>query len=454
LFNYKIGQMKNKLKTLIASIFISLTLLTTWHITLVQGETHSQPPIIYTNMFGRLGKLAFNLYFNPKLVNHEYVLSQDDKVCVGNTVNINSTDLGGEWFAKGGPTDSPPITWVTPEQMNEIMSNVSHSKSKTGTHETSITYPVTYPRYPGAVIAFCSCVHGITYANYQLPGTIVSNKEVLGMEITLYKTPLWSDWWLDYRWAYGTMICTNNVEIALNGQATANEIAISSEGQLQFEIKTRPTCYFYLEKTIQTCSLPTPDECACDYSKLPTDCPERHGVYEQYFYSFSKPIEGPNMSTTINLFAVSESNGPSLEIISKSSVISNGQITIMLTIKNTGQASAILDDVTSSIPLTITYKPSVIKPGTTENIFLQTTQPVDLNSLDFQLSYRSEPPDCTATTITTTTPTTQPTMQITSCSFNYECSTNLCCQNQCRDPTKGACTDINGDGLLEWVPYE
>jgi hypothetical protein len=347
--------------------------------------------------------------------------------------------VSGEWFGKGGPVDTPPITWVSSDQMNNIITSVNNYQSHaTGEKPVSVPYHTVHSN---GIPFWCSSMNcpmqDFDFRVYDLPGGMTSNADALGMSILLYKTPLFSGGRY-YPWAYGTLICTSN-EIMAGEQSFEKEIFVSAPGPLQLSITAKPTCYFYLEKTITVCEAGYAENCM---NKDPT---------EKYYYTLSQAIWGPSMLSAINLLAVADSRGANLEIVDKSST-TDDKTTIMLSIQNTGDSNAILDDITSPIPLTITYKPPVIKPGETESIYLQTTQQVDVNSLSFDLSYRSETLSCQPPTTTTTT-TTQPPMQITSCSSNSQCSTGLCCQNQCRDSTKGVCRDINGDGILDWVPY-
>jgi len=47
-----------------------------------------------------------------------------------------------------------------------------------------------------------------------------------------------------------------------------------------------------------------------------------------------------------------------------------------------------------------------------------------------------------------------PTVTETSCEADTDCyGGRICCIGKCRDSLTGVCKDINGDGVLDWVPY-
>lgn len=400
--------MKSLLKFLIVSIFISITLLAVLNVSLGQKPgsaptTHNQPPTTFTAV-GKTANLAINFYSNPKLVDHGYVLNKDDKVCVGDVLKVYSVDLGGEWFGKGGPNDSPPITWISSDQMNNIANNVNNW------HKTHTLPPQT--------------------TTTSLPETILSNKDVLGMEITLYKTPLFTAPRREYPWAYGTLICTANSEITFNGQPyTGSEVPVSNEGQLKFDVTAEPTCLFYLEKVIITTH-------------------EKPELIENYYYTLSNSIESASLSTTINLLAVEDSNGPNFEI-SRFSLTPDNYVRLLIT--NNGGMTGKLDYIGSNVPLSV-YNTPEIQPGQTWEVFgkLQTTGSIDEDSLTFNLVYRSNELGC----LKIKEYGVSGEMTAEACQSDGDCKSGfICCQNYCRDPSKGVCKDVNGDGIPDWVPY-
>lgn len=393
--------MKRILKILIVLFFMPTFILVFWNISLGQQgtspQTHAQPPTTFSSSLS--GKIAVNYYSNPTLVDHGYVLNQVDKVCVGDTLKISSVDLGGEWFGKGGPNDSPPITWVSSDEMDNIINNINN-------------YLQTHTLPPETTVN-------------SLPDTIVSNKEALGMEITLYKAPLFTARIGAYPWAYGTLICTANTNLKLNGQPySGSEISVSNEGQLQFDVTAQPKCYFYLEKTI-------------------TD--HRNKLTENYYYSLSDVIVGPTISNTINLAAVKDSNGPNFEI-SRFSLTPDNYVRLLIT--NNGGMTGTLDYVGSNVPLTVSNLPE-IQPGQTWEVFGQLGTTVDQNSLKFDLAYRANELGCLKVKEYGVSGGTvaQP------CQLNTDCKSGfICCQNLCRDQSSGICRDINGDGIPDWIP--
>jgi len=98
--------MEIKYKFIITFMIISLLLGST-----IVNAAHLQtgPESMFAEFVGRhtaSSTLAINFYDNVKVIDRDYVLNQNDKVCVGDNLKLESTEISGEWFAKGGPADS------------------------------------------------------------------------------------------------------------------------------------------------------------------------------------------------------------------------------------------------------------------------------------------------------------------------------------------------------------
>ncbi|MCB9362180.1 hypothetical protein H6504_01980 [Candidatus Woesearchaeota archaeon] len=88
------------------------------------AQIHAQPgpgddpvnpppaPISATNYDDRTKHLGLNIFYNPVLYTNNYLVNYQGQVCVGSELQVLNKEISGEWFDKGGPTDSPPITFV------------------------------------------------------------------------------------------------------------------------------------------------------------------------------------------------------------------------------------------------------------------------------------------------------------------------------------------------------
>jgi len=182
--------MEIKYKFIITFMIISLLLGST-----IVNAAHLQtgPESMFAEFVGRhtaSSTLAINFYDNVKVIDRDYVLNQNDKVCVGDNLKLESTEISGEWFAKGGPADSPPITWVSKEEFMEILK---------------------------------------------------SEEKVLDMNITLYSFPIWSGMTIQPLGnVYGTVICTSNSKIT-----SSNTVKVMKAGKFDIDISSEPSCVFY-----------------------------------------------------------------------------------------------------------------------------------------------------------------------------------------------------------------
>ncbi|MCK4491000.1 MAG: hypothetical protein KAU03_00145, partial [Candidatus Altiarchaeales archaeon] len=61
-----------------------------------------------------------NFYPMLRLRIGDYVLSEEDTCCVGDTITVES-EISGDWYPDGGPYDCPPIVWVKPEKIEQMI---------------------------------------------------------------------------------------------------------------------------------------------------------------------------------------------------------------------------------------------------------------------------------------------------------------------------------------------
>jgi len=395
-------------------------------------NSHAQPSINYVtgpaefedkHKYASVGNLAVNFYQNPKLIFGNTVLNDDDSICLGDTVSAKDTDLGGEWFAKGGPIDSPPITWVTEEQMQNIINNVRNYNNAN---------PTLRKRPEKGV-----------------PQTIISNEQLLGIKITLYSAPIFVGYMNNPGFAYGTLICTSN------SQATSNEYRASQEGYVTYEIKSSPACIYYLE------SIGGSVYGGGGWEQITAGLTDVNALFTLWFPTYQQPGKvftkkdlAPNWITNPNLVnltshktlrVVSDTTPPDLKV-NDYSISENGIVRML--VKNTGGMDAQLDDIKSNYGFSITNKP-LIKAGETKEVFGKLSDSnVDKEIISFNPVYRATELGCLSNKLFGAAYTG-------GCSMDKDCESGLCCLGKCRDATKGFCDDLNRDGTPDtWVVFE
>jgi hypothetical protein len=384
------------------------------------------------------GDVGLNFYLTSVLSYGNNVISDGSNVCVGQPLQLSSRSTNSEWFSKGGPVDSPPVTFVSQDQLRNIILNANKKRASVVPNSFVATDIGSSKRPPSLM----------------LPETIISDSDVV-TGVTLYRSGLYSFPTNNFWYTYGTVFCSLNQS---SSSFQSNTFVPTSPGEYNLDISYSSKCIFYLERLMrERCSngfLSQVDfrEGATCGNVLSDDQPA-YDVLSLNFGSsttqnsnqdFMSALSMAPLKSSIKLTAADKVDGANL-VISPSS---NSGI-VKLSITNNGDSSAVLDDIQSQTKLSIQNKlPLVILPSQSVDVFATTN--TDTSALTFTPVYTSNGVPCSSAQTTTSTTSTGSG----SCSDNSQCTTNLCCEGQCRDPTQGACRDLLGNGVLKWIPFK
>lgn len=394
------------------------------------GNDHSQPKLVPENSTKNLlldsavsvnRRIGVNFYKNPKVVSRNYVLSKEDASCIGEALSLNETNSSGEWYKKGGPTDSPPIEWV-----NDI--EAVKAQIIAGTFNTKV-YLAT----------LCS------WRRMQESET--------GPERCVFT---------------GNLICQEKCTGNMEGQ----NIDTSSAGEVDVNVSCTPDCLFFINRGSSALSqYPAPDVIGGDaiggsmhFGGFAT----ASGLSRAYGYLVLSGEKLPTLKYSQKLKIIDNSSssqtGPNIEVTSSaysSMTVQRNSEPLRFTLKNTGDTEAIIEEIALNVPFRIVYAPTIISPGKEEEAVLELTAESSTD-LELIVNYRSSTLGCLA----------KKNFELSyrlgrlgvlggDCIKDSDCPAKqlglakmVCFNGLCRDPTKGFSNDIDGDGQREtWTQY-
>ncbi len=392
------------------------------------GQGHSQPnltpstPSIIESKLGQFNysskgaQIGLNLYLDNSQVIHQataLAIRQDDEICVGDRVSA-SVEVFGEYFNKGGPTDSPPVIVVP--SLDPIIQQIN-----AGTYTTTVEE-----------FAICSWR--------------TRNDAKTGPEFCVVD---------------GAVICSGGCRLQSGGGISdlgGGVFEITRPGSVTFDVSCTPQCILFVDRKER-------DYVPVNYrnSKDPNlvaqytaHLTRQYGLFRltgPSITGYTDPLFGGLFSKTYSLSALA-SGRSDLQV--KNIVPPADSDVARIVVKNTGTTNLNLDSFSLNNPgAKIIYRPSGLAPGEEEDI-LVSVEPTALGAISASLGYSSKEKQCQSTKrfdksfilgVVTESGWTS------ACNSNGECDTGLCCSGACRDPAEGVCEDINGDGIPEtWVP--
>ena len=372
-------------------------------------------------------EMSVNFYFNPSLQTNGYNLKDGEVICPGSQLNLENDQVKSEWFGKGGPVDSPPVMFVTEDQLNQIISNV-------------LNYQRTHPFEAVQT----------TKASTNLPESMSADKNVVGIDMTLYKAPLFSFRRVQQLWAYGNLLCTSESTVQTSAQQNSNN-AYSTQDSTVFEVSYQPKCAFYLERFLILESLKNIRDQPV-YDILILSDPNQQINLNSNVASQLAVLPNP-ITHSLALNAKVLFGQPELQIKSVSNVDLNGESGLRFVLQNSGNFDVILEDIIeipTGLPLILVNNPKLIPANSETEIFAKGASYISLSANQFDVKYRTTDISCL------------PSKEFSTLRSNAQCisdgqcigAANVCCGGGCRDPTKGICRDVNGDGLPEWLAYK
>jgi len=355
-------------------------------------------------------RIGVNFYKNPKAVDRNYVLSKDDVSCLGDNVSIQDTNASGEWYKKGGPTDSPPVEWV--DDIEAVKQQIKAGTFKTTTYLTTLC---SWPMLREAETGPSRCVF------------------------------------------MGSLICQEKCKSSTQEGQSLNT---TTEGQVEVTISCTPDCIFFAER--KGMSYEGPMSWTSVYNGAKT-LPDYYG----YFVLTREPLPTLSYKQSIKIVDNSTANqtGPRIEVINPAYnpiTVNKNTEPLRFILKNTGDMDAMIKNVALNVPFRIVYAPTMVSAGKEEEAILELTAE---NSTDLNLSvdYSSATLGCQ--------PKKDFNMMLKigrigviggECLKDSDCPAKdlglermVCFNGICRDPAKGFANDVDGDGYAEtWTQYK
>jgi len=364
---------------------------------------HDQPPLLSLGPIGP-GHIGINFYSNPRIIDRGYVISNGEECCVGSELVLDGFSLLGEWYPKGGPQDSPPVTWV--RDLEEIKRKINSFEYNVETHEAYI----------------CSWM--------------AVQEAATGPERCIVS---------------GSLVCSANCELnsdaKISGSLTQT-FKVLEPGEIKLSYSCPVDCIFFVNRKNKT------------YygARAGEEFPKLKDVYGYMELGKALPI----VNSTLTVKAVSGELGPDISIV-KSTITStvlkeNEKTFIRMILKNSGDMVAKIDNISLNLNNYITlFQPKELLPGEEKEIIIK-ARAQDVGTIRADIEYRSDKLGCLPTKEfkeSFSIASIKITGKLEKCSSDRDCKYGeTCCEGYCMDLTHGFCDDINGDGIPEtWTEY-
>ena len=393
------------------------------------------------------GHIAINLYSSLQIVDRGYVLKDGDTFCSGDELGAKYENTGGEWFSKGGPTDTPPIQWMSCGELKDFLTHLVEW------HKTN-SYPEDYnPVSDGGVPS----------------SYVVNNDAVSRDDIVVYlagSDPYGRGWSI-----YFALLCCQGEIIPLSETENSDTYV--------YEVNSDPKCVMYFDSLysdgywMDKFVFPS-----VKYNYLPVFKPlifgnaaYGGGDVGQYFSDlgwieryFDAPLFQSSHSMTLTRVEPAEGErGPDIEITKsyyQSSVYEGAPLYLRLVVKNTGDMLAHVDTVSLNADVyDVIYKPESLYGGETSEIIVETIGK-DVSELKLTVEYFSDELGCLPTKnfVESFSLGSIDAFPLPSCKENGDCAgvgmdSPVCCRGLCYDLSRGNCDDFDGDGHFEWSYY-
>lgn len=406
--------------------------------------------------------VAIDFFEGTQTSSKGFSLNSNDEVCVGDIIEVVNSGLEGEWYTKGGDIDSPPVLWV--ENLTEVVDKINKEKFSTDVHRAFI----------------CT----FAFPDFEGPKECLVDAQV---------------------------ICESSCWLSVEGpvERDGNRIKVTGEGEINITAACIPQCIMFVDRKAQTYFWqPRGAEVYQRELYLPSaygymvfcphvDDPYEYDINEQCTLSLS--ILGYEASlgntktldelkeTLDNLMGVEEveftydlfteewykppviiksftitarqmTKGPKIQIkiyLPQDLSSKSSKFIVRLEVKNTGDTTAYIEKVeVTNADFKVLYSPEKIEPGEKKEILLE-VMPASIGDIDFKIEYYAENLGCLnqRTHSTYVNLIAGSDIDIHPCISDSDCSIGeTCCVGSCRPSAKGACDDIDGDGVPDtWV---
>ncbi|MFH1294762.1 MAG: hypothetical protein ABIH90_02360, partial [Candidatus Aenigmatarchaeota archaeon] len=334
---------------------------------------------------------------------------------------LNDFAIGGEFFSKGGPTDSPPIIFVN---------NISEAKERIDAG----TYAAETYRFNICSWAYC--------ANKDSgPNSCVVD---------------------------GTVVCEKNCNIeqhsGLNDIGDGKYEVVGNSVDLS--VNCIPKCILFIDRKEQffvpiegrkelTSLCNTTLKKAYGYMDISANWQPPTKTRQSKYASPSEP--GPTFapletSFSLGVKEIPEEPNIETEFFAPKSVIVGEEFFLRAKVTNTGDQKAYIRGVDiGDAQGRILYMPRELAPGESDDVIVK-VKPTTTGGVTLGMDYEAENLGClTARRGSQTFSTDSFIEHGEACSFDSDCPSGSCCDGVCRSGS-GVCDDIDGDGVLDfWV---
>jgi len=253
--------------------------------------------------------IALNIYYNPVVIAKNYVLKTGDDVCFNDDISLGENTFAGEWFQKGGPTDSPPVVWV--DDLDDLKKRVNEHKL---TPKTYLTF-------------FYLC-----------------------LERDFYKCI-----------ANAAVFCSRKCDLSADGSLSSeeqNNFKAAQEGEGAIDVNCKIDCTMYVSP-LRSSQLPF-------YFKNREKIPKFKPTFVDLIFENDAVKD---MSFSINLNAVGAQKPPKLDVLSKQYDEDTG--TMVLKIANTGDVGMTIDEISFNHHYKIISSPYKLAGGEQADLLVQ-----------------------------------------------------------------------------------
>jgi len=381
--------------------------------------------------FGAVGAIGLNLYMNPYLSVNGTVLKGEDACCAGDTLALSNFDLKGEFFSKGGATDSPPAMLVP--SLDEVKRQIDAKTFSTATYRFYICYWNVWNDAIGRDEGPNECV------------------------------------------VDGTVICESNcsIEKAAGLSPKAGGTYQTTGGSVQMDVSCTPKCIIFVDRKEQKLF----NEVVCPYyyrftpacnitlrraygyleltpGRKTTVIMEGGRSYTRWVFNWTHadPFDPINASFSFGVKNAPEKPKLEATLYKPIKIAVGDEFFIRAVVRNAGGQKAYLKVANlAGGSGKILYMPKELAPGGEDEIIMKATATTE-KELTLDLNYEAENLGCLSTKKGTESFSVgNVTQRGKACASDADCSGGKCCAGTCRSGS-GVCDDVDGDGVPDrWI---
>lgn len=392
------------------SVLIIIMLFSFYFMPVVMaGSTHFQPqpePNQDLNSLGvgsnlkttkASGVVGVNFYLNEQLTVNNNVLRSSDCCCNNDVLAFGRPNISGEFFAKGGPTDSPPIQFV--DDISWVKTEIDSGEYTTETYRFTI------------------CSWRIKADDDDGPNRCVID---------------------------GAVICESNCGLDTDGlQDLGNGSYKVTADSVDVRADCTPECIIFVDRkeqeyTPRQGAATTTLQKAYGYMEISSDGRQAFSAITNTFsFDVKRVPEKPELQA---------------KLYKPSQLMSGDEFNLRAEVTNTGSQRAYIRGISiSGAESRVLYSPKTIAPGETADIIIKAS-PTSAEGMALDIKYDAENLGCLNSR------NNQRSFSLGSsvargdaCTFSSDCPGGSCCGGICRTGV-GVCDDIDGDGVLDfWI---